>query len=283
MAELLKGMPVVKAINEELMKRVGNLKEVGIEPTLGILRIGDRPDDLSYEKGAVKRCDTVGVKVKKFYLPIEASQEDVIAEIHKINKDDSIHGLLLFRPLPGHIDEEMVCNELTPSKDIDGITNISLAGVFTGRPLGYPPCTPAACMELLDYYGIDVKGKNIAVIGRSLVVGKPLAMMLMQKNATVTICHTKTRNLTEKCMEADIIIAAAGKAGMITKEYLKPDHIVIDVGINFTEDGKLCGDVNFADAEGGAASVTPVPGGVGTVTTSVLVKHVIEAAEKAIS
>lgn len=280
MAEILKGMPVVKAMNDSLIKRVEKLKEGGVEPVLGILRIGERPDDISYERGACKRCDAVGVGVKKFILPLECTEEDVISQIQKINQDDSIHGLLLFRPLPKHMNENKVSNSLDPSKDLDGITDISLAGVFSGRDLGYPPCTPAACMELLDFYQIDVTGKNIAVIGRSLVVGKPVSMMLTHQNATVTLCHTKTRNLADICKRADILVVAAGHGNTLRKEHLKPEHIVLDVGINFTEEGNLCGDVNFSDAEPIVSAVTPVPGGIGTVTTSVLVKHLVDAAEK---
>ncbi len=275
----LKGAQVVAALNADLIKRVEGLKNKGIKPTLAIIRIGDRSDDVAYEKGATKRCETIGVSVKKLVMDKNTSQESLIRTIHEVNQDEEIHGVLLFRPLPDHMDEEMVCNALKPEKDVDGITAGSMAGVFMNSDLGFAPCTAQACMELLDYYDIDLTGKKVAVLGRSLVVGKPVAMMLMQKNATVTICHSKTKDLREQCRESDVIIAAMGRAKMIDEGYLAKGQIVLDVGINMDENGKMCGDVNFSDAISIVDAVTPVPGGIGTVTTSVLVKHVVEAAE----
>ncbi|MDL2214527.1 bifunctional 5,10-methylenetetrahydrofolate dehydrogenase/5,10-methenyltetrahydrofolate cyclohydrolase [Clostridia bacterium OttesenSCG-928-O13] len=281
MAEILKGAPVVEALNEKMMAQVETLKTQNITPTLAIVRVGERGDDIAYERGATKRCEKIGVAVKQITLPEDVSQESLLATIHGINKDETVHGVLLFRPLPKHIDDNLVRNALAPEKDVDGITDGSMAGVFTQNGLGYPPCTPAACMEILDFYGIDPKGKKAVVVGRSLVVGKPAAMMLLAKHATVTICHTRTVDMPAVCREGEILIVSAGRAGIVDKSYLAPGQVVIDVGINVDDDGNMCGDVNFADAEATVGKVTPVPGGVGTVTTSVLVKHVVEAAQKA--
>lgn len=280
MAELLKGAAVVAAMNEKMMAEIATLKTKGINPTLAILRVGERDDDISYEKGAMKRCDTVGVAVKNVVLPADVQQDVLMQNIEALNSDNSVHGVLIFRPLPKHLDEEAVRNALKPEKDIDGITDGSLAGVFTGNGNGFPPCTAQACMEILDFYKVDCKGKRAVVIGRSLVVGKPAAIMLMGKNATVTVCHTRTVDMPAIARTAEILIVAAGKANAVTKEYLAPGQIVVDVGINMTDDGKLCGDVKFDEAEPLVGAITPVPGGVGTVTTSVLVSHVVEAAKK---
>lgn len=278
MAQVLLGKEVNASLNERIKADAEALKAKGIQPTLGIIRVGERGDDISYEKGAMKRCATLGVEVKQYLLPADVTQETLMATIDEVNKDASIHGVLMFRPLPKHLNEEAACQALDPEKDVDGITDGSMAGVFTGQKKGFPPCTPQACMEILDHYQIDCKGKKAVVIGRSLVVGKPAAMMLIKKNATVTICHTKTVDMPAVCREADILIVAAGRAGVVDKEYFAPGQVVIDVGINVNDEGKLCGDVKYEDAEAIVGAVTPVPGGVGTVTTSVLVGHVVEAA-----
>ncbi len=281
MATLFKGAEVNVALNTRIMRDVEALKARGVNPRLGIIRVGERPDDLSYERGAVKRAETLGVEVEKFILPVNVEQEELLTLIREINANDAIHGVLLFRPLPKHLDEELICNTLAPEKDVDGITELSNAGVFTGKELGFAPCTPAACMEILDHYGIDCKGKTAVVVGRSLVVGKPAAMMLLRKNATVTVCHTRTADMPAVCRQADILIVAAGKAGVVTADYVRPGQIVIDVGINWNEEKqKLCGDVDFEAAEPVVQAITPVPGGVGTVTTSVLISHVVQAAMK---
>ena len=236
MAKLLLGKEVTDALNEKLMERTAALKEQGIIPTLAIIRCGANPSDLSYEKGATKRAELVGVAVKKYELPEDVTKEALMATIDEINGDDSVHGVLMFRPLPKHLkaDQDEICNRLDPKKDVDCMTDLSNAGVFEGRKdLGYAPCTPEACMEILDYYGIDCKGKSAVVIGRSLVVGKPAAMMLMGKNATVTVCHTKTVNTAEVARSADILVSAAGVLGSLTKEYVRPGQVVIDVSINW--------------------------------------------------
>ena len=274
------------------MERTAALKEQGIIPTLAIIRCGANPSDLSYEKGATKRAELVGVAVKKYELPEDVTKEALMATIDEINGDDSVHGVLMFRPLPKHLkaDQDEICNRLDPKKDVDCMTDLSNAGVFEGRKdLGYAPCTPEACMEILDYYGIDCKGKSAVVIGRSLVVGKPAAMMLMGKNATVTVCHTKTVNTAEVARSADILVSAAGVLGSLTKEYVRPGQVVIDVSINWDPNkvnskggkGAIAGDAVFEEVEPVVEAITPVPGGVGSVTTSVLMKHVVEAAEKA--
>ena len=288
MATILKGAPVVAAMNERNAALCEQLKAKGITPTLAVVRVGEREDDLSYERGVMTRCGKVGVAVRQFVLPADATQEQLLRVLDEVNTDDGIHGCLLFRPLPKQFDDRTVRAALRPEKDIDGITDGSLAGVFTNTDLGYAPCTPAACMEILDYYGIDCKGKNAVVIGRSLVVGKPAAMMLMGKNATVTVCHTRTVNTAEICRKADIIVSAAGVLNSLTADFVRPGQVVIDVSINWDANkpnakgglGGIAGDAKFAEVEPIVEAITPVPGGVGSVTTSVLMKHVVEAAEK---
>ena len=280
MAEVLKGLPVANALTEALVERVAVLNAKNVTPTLAILRVGERGDDISYETGAMKRCAKVGIAVQQFLLPADCTREALLDAIRQINEDPSIHGCLMFRPLPDKAMEEAACQLLKPEKDVDCMTSGSLAAVFTGKGAGYPPCTAQACMELLDHYEIGLQGKRVAVIGRSLVIGKPVSMMLQARNATVTMCHTKTVNMAEICRNAEILVVAAGKAGVVDGSFAAPGQIVVDVGINVDAEGKLCGDVNFADVEPVAEAITPVPGGVGSVTTAVLAKHVIEAAEK---
>lgn len=280
MAKQLLGKEVNAALNERIKTQAEQLKEKGVTPTLGIIRVGENPSDISYEKGATKRCETLGVACEKILLPEDVSQEELLAVIDKVNKDEKIHGVLLFRPLPKHLDQAVIENALDPAKDVDCMTDGSMSGVFTGKKVGFPPCTPQACMEILDHYGIDCTGKKAVVIGRSLVVGKPAAMMLIKKNATVTVCHTRTVDMPSVTREADIVIVAAGRAGVVGAEYVKPGQVIIDVGINMNAEGKLCGDVDYAAVEPIVDAITPVPGGVGSVTTSVLVGHVVEAAAR---
>ena len=289
MAKRLLGKEVNEALVASLQTRTAALREKGITPCLGIIRLGENPSDLSYEKGATKRAEEVGVVVKNYILPENATKEEVLAVIDEVNADASVHGVLMFRPLPKHLkaDQDEICNRLAPCKDVDSMTHMSNAGVFEGQDLGYAPCTPAACMEILDHYGIDCKGKNAVVIGRSLVVGKPAAMMLMAKNATVTICHTRTVNTAEICKNADIIVTAAGVLNSLTKDFVREGQVVIDVSMNWNPEkittkgkGGMSGDAIFDEVEPIVEAITPVPGGVGAVTTSVLMKHVVEAAEK---
>ena len=281
MATLLKGAQAAAAMNERTAARAAALTARRIVPTLAVVRMGAREDDLSYERGVINRCAKVGVAVKPYLLEADASQAQLLAVVEEINQDPGIHGCLIFRPLPAQVDDKAVRAALAPEKDVDGITDASLAGVFTGSGVGYPPCTAQACVEILDFYGIPLEGKRVTVVGRSLVVGKPAAMLLDRKNATVTICNSRTRNLPEICRQADVLVVAMGKRGAIGGDCVAPGQTVVDVGIHTDENGKLCGDVRFAEAEPVVAAITPVPGGVGAMTTSVLAAHVVDASEKA--
>lgn len=279
MAELLKGAPVATALTEELKKQADDLISRGKTPTLAILRVGENESDLSYERGALKRCEKIGIRAVSIVLSADATEEEVLGEIKKINEDSSIDGCLMFRPLPKHINEKRVCEALDPKKDVDCMTSASLTTVFTGRGEGYAPCTAQSCMEILKFYGFDLTGKNVTVIGRSLVIGKPVSMMLQAANATVTMCHTKTVDTAEIASRAEILVVAAGRAGIVDASYTNKDQVIIDVGINVDAEGNLCGDVDFASVEPCVKAITPVPGGVGSVTTAVLCKHVIESAQ----
>ncbi|MEE3377825.1 MAG: bifunctional 5,10-methylenetetrahydrofolate dehydrogenase/5,10-methenyltetrahydrofolate cyclohydrolase [Lachnospiraceae bacterium] len=284
MAKILKGAPVAAAMTEKMKTDSDRLRKAGIVPTLAILRVGERDDDLSYERGAMKRAEKAGIEVKNVILPADVPGETFFKALTDLNEDPSVHGILMFRPLPKHLDGEKARKMLAPEKDVDGCTDGSLAGVFTNTPLGFPPCTAEAAMEILHFYDIDIRGKSAAVIGRSLVIGRPVAMMLMHENATVTICHTRTPDVPAVTREADIVIAASGQMLSVGKEYLKAGQTVIDVGIGWNEElSKLCGDVKFEEAETIVDGITPVPGGVGAVTTAVLCRHVIMAAERSLS
>jgi 5,10-methylene-tetrahydrofolate dehydrogenase/Methenyl tetrahydrofolate cyclohydrolase len=261
----LRGMPVVNAMLEEFPKFTA-------APKLAIIRVGENEDDLAYERGIIKRFGSVGAEVDVNILPFDCDQETLNDTMTRLNNDNSVHGILMFRPLPKHLSEDVLKPLISPEKDVDCFGLINNAYVYSGDKRGYPPCTPQAVIELLDFYGIDLTGKKVTVVGRSMVVGKPLAMLLLQKNATVTICHTKTADLESECRNADILIACAGKAKMITENYVHSEQIVIDVGINML-DGKLCGDVDYENVADKVKMITPVPAGVGTVTTSVLLKH----------
>jgi len=279
MAIELKGAPVADAINARSQEELLFLFKNGITPTLAIVRVGACEDDIAYENGAVKRCEKVGVAVSCVVLNESVTQDELLHKIYELNADFAVHGVLILMPLPKHLDGDAVRHALAPEKDVDGITDGSLAGVFTGSGNGFPPCTAQACIEILNHYEIDCKGKRAVVIGRSLVVGKPVAIMLMAKNSTVTVCHTKTVDMPTVTKNAEILIVAAGKSRAIGAEYLSENQVVIDVGINFS-DGVMYGDVDFEAALPLVLAITPVPGGVGTVTSSVLVSHVIEAANR---
>ena len=314
MAEILKGKPVADAICEKVKAQVDVLKARGVAPTLAILRVGENPDDLAYERGAIKRCESVGIEVKVCALREDAGAETFYKTLNELNEDETVHGILMMRPLPKHIDEEKARAMLRPEKDVDGCTDGSLAAVFTdkicdganagapakidqanaGAPAGngFAPCTAQAVLEILDYYGIDPKGKRVTIIGRSLVIGKPVAMMLMRRQATPTICHHFTPNLCEIAQSADILITSAGHPEIFGAEMVRGGagsldqanaggQVVIDVGISWSEEKqKICGDMKFEEVEPIVGAITPVPGGIGTVTTSVLAKHVVEAAER---
>lgn len=283
MAEIWKGAPVAAALSETVAAEAAELTAKGVLPTLAIFRVGERDDDLAYERGAMKRCEKVGVRVKNVVLPADVDSDTFFRTLEALNTDPEVHGILMFRPLPKQLDGEKARRMLAPEKDVDGCTDGSLAGVFTNTALGFPPCTAQAAMEMLRYYGVDPKGKRVAVIGRSLVIGRPVAMMLMHANATVTVCHTRTVDVPAVTREADIVVAASGQMESVGENYLRPGQIVIDVGIGWNEaKQKLCGDVRAEEAEPIAAALTPVPGGVGSVTSAVLCKHVVEAAKRRI-
>ncbi|MEZ3488372.1 MAG: bifunctional 5,10-methylenetetrahydrofolate dehydrogenase/5,10-methenyltetrahydrofolate cyclohydrolase [Lachnospiraceae bacterium] len=282
MGTVMKGTETARAMKVELTGEVERLKREGVCPCLGIVRIGARPDDLAYERGARKRMELTGIGCKVFELPEDVSQKEFERTFAQVNEDPGIHGILLFRPLPGQLDEEPVKAMIHPWKDVDGMCGANIAKVFSGDETGYAPCTPEAVIELLDYYGIEPEGRRVTVVGRSMVVGRPLAMLLLKRNATVTLCHTRTKELARRCAEAEILIAAAGKARMITADMVGEGAVVVDVGINVDAKGTMCGDVDYEAAAQKASYISPVPGGVGSVTSSVLAKHVVKAARQSL-
>lgn len=284
MAKLLLGKEVTAAMNEKLQARVAALKEKGVSPKLAIVRCGENPSDLSYEKGATARAELIGVEVEKFVLPEDVTKEALIAQIEAINADDSIHGCLMFRPLPPHLDTPRVARTLDASKDVDAMTSSAMGVLLSPSAVGYAPCTAQASLEILKYYQIPLQGKRITVIGKSMTVGLPTALLMMNEEATVSVCHILSRpeDTRDLCKDADIIISAAGCPGLVTRDYVRHGQIVVDVGVTLGKDGKLHGDVAFEEVEPIVEAITPVPGGVGTVTTSVLVSHVVEAAEKSV-
>lgn len=272
-----RGMPAVKAMAEDFKSRVAELKDKGVYPKLAVVRIGAREDDIAYEKGIMKRFGAVGADVSVIELPIDIDENSFEETIKELNEDEKVHGILVFRPLPKQLSDDRLKEIIRPDKDVDSISMVNAAKVFAGDKTGYAPCTAQAVMELLAHYDVDLTGKRVVIVGRSLVVGKPLAMLMLAKNATVTVCHTRTKNIEDECRRADILVACAGSAKMIKKDYTNPGQIVVDVGINFV-DGAMCGDVDYDDVAEHVAAITPVPGGVGTVTTSVLLKHTLESA-----
>ncbi len=274
--ELLKGAPVSAAIREWAAEEIKQLQ--GSVPKLAIIRVGEKPDDMSYERSAVKKMEAFGLRVQIFVFPKDISDEEFKEAFQKINKDPDVTGILLLRPLPEQIKEKEIEAMIDPRKDLDGISPVNIAKVFSGDPSGFAPCTAEAVIEILKANNISIEGKRAAVIGRSMVIGKPLSMLLLKENATVTICHTRTKELPEICRQAEILVAAAGKAGMVEESWVSDGAVVIDVGINVDENGKLCGDVDQASMESRNLLLTPVPGGVGAVTTAVLAKHLIQAA-----
>ena len=280
--QLLKGADVVAAMKEKMLARCEALKKAGVEPCLSIVRLGARPDDLAYERGACKRMESVGITVRVTELPEDITTAALEAELRAIGNNPLVHGVLLFRPLPAHIDMNVVKHSVPAHKDVDCMNPESLAKLFEGDSSGFAPCTPEGVMELLDHYGIALSGTRVTVVGRSLVVGKPLAMLLLSRHATVTVCHTRTVDLEARCREADLLIAAAGSARMITRSHVREGQVVVDVGINVTPEGELCGDVDTDAVSSVVRAVTPVPGGVGTVTSSVLAAHVLRSAETAL-
>lgn len=282
MPKLLLGKPVTDAIAADLRGRVEALAERGVAPTLAIVRVGERPDDMSYERTALKRAESLGIAVRRIVLSADVSQVGLMDAISQVNADESIHGCLMFRPLPAHLDEQAACDALDPRKDVDGAGLGSLARVFSGRGEGFAPCTAAACLEMLDHYGTEIAGKRAAVVGRSLVIGRPVAMLLMERNATVTLCHSRTDDVAAAIRDADIVVLATGRTRAYGAKCFRTGQTVLDVGINFDAAGVMCGDADFdaaCDMLGEEGAITPVPRGIGGVTTSVLMKHVVEAAE----
>ena len=281
MTRLLRGAPVVEELAEGLAPSVAACRAAGVVPTLALLRVGEDPSDLAYERTALKRAEALGVATRSMALPAEATTEEVARRIEAVNADEAIHGCLLFRPLPPSLDEGLLCNLLAPEKDVDGVTALSLAGVFGAKPCGFAPSTAEACLQVLDHYGIALEGRQVAVVGRSLVVGRPVAMMLLERDATVTLCHSRTADLPRHTRSADIVVCAAGRPRAFGPECFRPGQVVLDVGINFDDEGRLCGDVDFEAVEpvlGAEGAITPVPGGLGTVTTSVTMAHVVASA-----
>ena len=281
MAEMLLGRPVADAIREGLAPRIAALAEQGVTPKLAIIRLGEDPGDMAYERSLRRGCEKLGCAAESVALPAETSQAALIAAIEAVNADPTIHGCLLLRPLPKHMDANAVCDALAPEKDLDGMGSRALGALFAGRKDAFAPCTAQACLEMLKFYGVDPRGKRAAVVGRSLVIGRPVGQLLLQADATVTLCHSRTPELPAVCREAEILIAAVGRAGLIGREHTRPGQVILDVGVN-SVDGKLCGDVRTEEASELAAAVSPVPGGVGAVTPAVLLAHLVEAAERSL-
>lgn len=275
--QIIKGKPVADKISEELIKEVDLLVKEGINPKLTIVRVGARSDDLSYERGALKRCQNIGITTEVLELAEDITQEEYIDVLKRVNDDKNVNGILCFRPLPKHLNEEVIKYVIAPEKDVDCFSPINSAKVMEGDKSGFPPCTPTAVVEILKHYNVDLKGSKVTVLGRSMVVGKPVSMLLLSEHATVTICHSKTKNLSGVATEADVLIAAIGRAKMVDESFVKDGAVVIDVGINVDEEGNLCGDVDTNAVLDKVSMITPVPAGVGSVTTSILAKHVVKA------
>lgn len=277
MATILKGKPVADKISEELIKEVEELKAKGITPKLAIVRIGANPDDLAYERGALGRSSKIGIDAEVKEFPEDISQDDFIAGLKAVNDDPSVNGILVFRPFPKHLSEEVIKYVIAPEKDIDCFSPINAAKLVEGDETGFAPCTAVSVIEILKHYEVPMEGKRATVLGRSMVIGKPAALLLLKENATVTVCHSRTKEIDKVSKEADILVAAIGKGKFAKESFVKEGGVVIDVGINVDEEGNLVGDVDFEEAEKVAGMITPVPGGVGSVTTSILARHVIKA------
>lgn len=272
---VLKGAEVSAGIREQVQQMLAGFE--GPAPKLAIVRVGENPDDLSYERGAKKKLESFGLRVQSYAYPLDISDGEFKKAFQAINADDDVTGILLLRPLPGQICGKDIEQMIDPDKDLDGISPVNIAKVFAGDESGFAPCTAEAVVEILKQKGIAISGKRVVIVGRSMVVGKPLSMLMLKENATITVCHTRTQDLKGTCRGAEILVAAAGRARMLNAEYVGDNAIVVDVGINVDADGKLCGDVDFESIEEKAAMATPVPGGVGAVTTAVLARHLVQA------
>ena len=275
--QIIKGKPVADQISENLIKEVNELIKEGINPKLAILRVGANGSDLAYERGALKRCESIGIQTQVVELPEDVTQEEYIKTLKGLNEDKNVNGILCSRPLPKQLDEEAIKYIISPEKDVDSFSPINSAKVMEGDKTGFPPCTPTAVVEILKHYGVELSGSKVAVLGRSMVVGKPAAMLLLNENATVTICHSRTKDLAKVTSEADVLVAAVGRARMVKEDFVKEGAVVIDVGINVDAEGNLCGDVDTNAVLDKVSMITPVPAGVGSVTTSILAKHVVKA------
>lgn len=276
--EELRGAPVARAIMDKTAGEITRLAQAGIMPKLAVFRVGSREDDIAYERSIIKRFSVAGAAVEVMALSEDATQEELEAAVRRAADDESVHGILVFSPLPKKFNAGRIRMLIPTEKDVDGMTDASLAGVFRGDKSAFAPCTAQAVVEILRYYGMEnLAGKRVTVVGRSTVVGKPLAMLLLGMNATVTVCHTKTADTAAECRRADVVIACAGQARLVTDEYMSAGQIIIDVGINADGDG-ICGDVDYAAAQSIVAAATPVPGGVGAVTTAVLLSHTVRNA-----
>ena len=273
----LRGKVVADQIKESLSKDIEELKAKGINPTIAVVRVGENDSDISYERAIVKASEAIGLLVRLVTLKEETTTEELEAELVKLNNDKEVNGILMFRPLPKHIDQDRMQNVIVAEKDVDAMNPINLEKIFEGDPTGLEPATPRAAVEMIKGHGYELEGKDVVVINRSMVVGKPLSMMLLQENATVTICHSRTKDLKAHTKRADIVVTALGRPAMLDKSYFTEDSIVIDVGVGTTEDGKLSGDVNFDDVKDFVAAITPVPRGVGSITTTILLSQVVKA------
>ncbi len=279
--EELRGAPVARAIMDKTAGEITRLAQAGIIPKLAVFRVGSREDDIAYERSIIKRFSAAGAAVEVTALSEDATQEELEAAVRRAADDESVHGILVFSPLPKKFNAGRIRMLIPAEKDVDGMTDASLAGVFRGDKNVFAPCTAQAVVEILRYYGMEnLAGKRVTVVGRSTVVGKPLAMLLLGMNATVTVCHTKTADTAAECRRADVVIACAGQARMVTDEYMSAGQTIIDVGINADGDG-ICGDVDYSAAQSIVAAATPVPGGVGAVTTAVLLSHTVRNAATA--
>ncbi len=276
---IIKGAQVAEAVSAETLKRAEALRLKGIEPCLAVIRVGEDGSQLAYERGALKRMDKCGINCRVCAFDENISQEDFESEFKKINDDNSVHGILLLQPLPKTLSVEPIKDIINPLKDVDAVSPVNMYKILANDKTGYAPCTAEGVMEILDWMGTDLKGKKCKVIGRSMIVGKPLGLLLLARDATVTYCHSKTIELAKETKDADVLIAAAGSAKLVGADFVNENMTVIDVGVNVDENGNMCGDVDFEAVEPIVANITPVPGGTGAVTTSVLAKHVVKAAE----
>lgn len=276
MAKIIDGKLISKQIKDELKGKVESLKSEGKEVCLAVIQVGCDPASTVYVGNKKKACEYIGIKSLAYELPEETTEEELLGIISKLNEDDSVHGILVQLPVPKHINEEHIINAISPAKDVDGFHPASVGALSIGKK-GFVSCTPAGIIQLLKRSGIEIEGKDCVVIGRSNIVGKPMAMLLLRENGTVTVCHSKTKNLKEVCKRADILVVAIGKPKMIDASYVKEGATVIDVGIHRNENGKLCGDVDYEAVEPVAGAITPVPGGVGPMTIAMLMNNCVEA------